>query len=133
MKRAQIEHGRWLQSMTEAVDPKYGPRPPVESRLMYSAKNHSGETLMCDGMVTNLSHHGLGMRVNAPVTPGIELMIFPTRRIRSVIRYGNQGGLDIRTSVRSRDPQDELPIRDRHRSRHHLFREPESPSKNDRK
>ena len=46
--------------MTEAVDPKHGPRPPVEFRLMYSAKNHSGETLMGDGMVTNLSHHGLG-------------------------------------------------------------------------
>ena len=80
MKRAQIEHGRWLQSMTEAVDPKHGPRPPVEFMLMYSAKNHSGETLMGDGMVTNLSHHGLGMRVNAPVTPGIELMIFSPRR-----------------------------------------------------
>ena len=64
----------------EAVDPKHGPQPPVEFRLMYSAKNHSGETLMGDGMVTNLSHHGLGMRVNAPVTPGIELMIFSTRR-----------------------------------------------------
>lgn len=76
MKRAQIEHGRWLQSMTEAVDSKYGPRPPVEFRLMYSAKNHSGETLMGDSMVTNLSHNGLGMRVNAPVTPEIELMIF---------------------------------------------------------
>jgi len=133
MKRAQIEHGRWLQSMTEAVDSKYGPRPPVEFRLMYSAKNHSGETLMGDGMVTNLSHNGLGMRANGPVTPEIELMIFSARRIRSVIRYGNQGSLDLRTSVRSRDPQDELPIRDRHRSRHHLFREPGSPSKNDRK
>ena len=80
MQRAQIEHGRWLQSMTEAANPKHGPRPLVESRLMYSAKNHSGETRMGDGMVTNLSHHGLGMRVNAPVTPGIELMIFSTRR-----------------------------------------------------
>jgi hypothetical protein len=48
---------------------------------MYSAKNHSGETRMGDGMVANLSHHGLGMRVNAPVTPGIELMIFlPDRK-----------------------------------------------------
>ena len=44
MKRAQTEHGRWLQSMTEAVNPKHGPRLPVEFRLMYSAKNHSGET-----------------------------------------------------------------------------------------
>ena len=66
--------------MTEVANPKHGPRPPVESRLMYSAKNHSGETRMGDGMVTNLSHHGLGMRVNAPFTPGIELMIFSTRR-----------------------------------------------------
>ena len=119
--------------MTEAVDPKHGPRPPVEFRLMYSAKNHSGETLMGDGMVTNLSHHGLGMRVNVPVTQGIELMIFSTRRKKPAVRYGNQGDLDLRTSVRSRDPQDELPIRDQHRSRHHLFREPGSPSKNDRK
>ena len=80
MKRVQIEHGRWLQSMTEAVNPKHGPRPPVEFRLMYSAKNNSGETRMGNGMVTNLSHRGLGMRINALVTPGIERMIFSTRR-----------------------------------------------------
>jgi hypothetical protein len=65
--------------MTEAVNPKHGPRPPVELRLMYSTKNHSGETRMVDGMVTNLSHRELGMRVNAPVTPGIERMIFSAR------------------------------------------------------
>jgi hypothetical protein len=47
---------------------------------MYSAKNHSGETRMGYSMVTNLSHRGLGMRVNAPVMPGIELLIFSTRR-----------------------------------------------------
>jgi hypothetical protein len=47
---------------------------------MYSAQNHSGETRMGDGIVTNLSHPGLEMRVNAPVTPGIELMIFSARR-----------------------------------------------------
>ena len=35
---------------------------------------------MGDGMFTNLSHRGLGMRVNASVTPGIELLIFSTRR-----------------------------------------------------
>jgi hypothetical protein len=66
--------------MTEAVNPNHDPRFLVESRLMYSAKNHSGETRMGDGMVTNLSYSGLGMRVNAPVTPGIELMIFSSRR-----------------------------------------------------
>ena len=107
--------------MAEAVDPKHGPRPPVEFSLMYSAKNHSGETLMGDGMVTNLSHHGLGMRVNAPVTPGIELMFFSTRREKPAVRNGKQGDLNLRTSVWSRDPQDELPMRDQHRSRYHLF------------
>ena len=42
--------------MTEAVNPKHGSRLLVESRLMYFAKNHSGETRMGDGMITNLSH-----------------------------------------------------------------------------
>jgi hypothetical protein len=32
--------------MTEAANPKHGPRPLVESRLMYFAKNYSGETRM---------------------------------------------------------------------------------------
>ena len=62
--------------MTEAVDPKHGPQPPVEFRLMYSAKNHSGETLMGDGMVTDLSPTGLGIRGNTSVAPGKELTIF---------------------------------------------------------
>ena len=55
MKRAQIEHGRWLQSMTEAANPKHGPRPLVESRVLYSTKNHSGETRLGDGMVTSFA------------------------------------------------------------------------------
>jgi hypothetical protein len=43
---------------------------------MYSAQDRSGEILMGDGMVTDLSHHGLGIRGNTPVTPGMELTIF---------------------------------------------------------
>jgi hypothetical protein len=43
---------------------------------MYSAQDHSGEILMGDGMVTDLSPTGLGIRGNAPVTPGMELTIF---------------------------------------------------------
>jgi hypothetical protein len=43
---------------------------------MYSTQDPSGEVLMGDGMVTDLSHHGLGVRGNTPVTPGMELTIF---------------------------------------------------------
>jgi hypothetical protein len=43
---------------------------------MYSAQDRSGEVLMGDGMVTDLSPTGLGIRGNASVTPGMELTIF---------------------------------------------------------
>jgi hypothetical protein len=43
---------------------------------MYSAQSRSGEVLMGDGMVTDLSPKGLGIRGNTPVRPGMELMIF---------------------------------------------------------
>jgi len=43
---------------------------------MYSAQDPSGEILMGDGMVTDLSHTGLGIRGNVLVTPEMELTIF---------------------------------------------------------
>jgi hypothetical protein len=43
---------------------------------MYSAQDRFGEILMGDGMVTDLSPTGLGIRGNASVTPGMELTIF---------------------------------------------------------
>jgi hypothetical protein len=43
---------------------------------MYSAQDRSGEILMGDGMVTDLSPTGLGIRGNASVTLGMELTIF---------------------------------------------------------
>jgi len=43
---------------------------------MYSAQDPSGEILMGDGMVTDLSHLGLGIRGNTAVAPGMELTIF---------------------------------------------------------
>lgn len=43
---------------------------------MYSAQDHFGEIILGDGMVTDLSPMGLGIRGNASVTPGIELTIF---------------------------------------------------------
>ena len=76
MKRAQVASGNRLQSVSETVNRRQAHRPPVEFGLMYSAQNRSGEVLMGDGMVTDLSPTGLGIRGNTPVRPGMELMIF---------------------------------------------------------
>ncbi|MBK5282637.1 MAG: PilZ domain-containing protein [Nitrospiraceae bacterium] len=76
MKREQVTSGNGLQSVAEAVNRRRDPRPPVEFGLMYSAQDHSGEILMGDGMVTDLSPTGLGIRGNASVTRGMELTIF---------------------------------------------------------
>jgi hypothetical protein len=43
---------------------------------MYSAQDPSGTIIMGDGIVTDLSPMGLGIRGNASVTPGTELTIF---------------------------------------------------------
>jgi len=76
MKREQVSSGSELQSVVETVNRRQDPRTPLEFGLMYSAQNSSGEILMGDGMVTDLSPTGLGIRGNASVTPGMELMIF---------------------------------------------------------
>jgi hypothetical protein len=76
MKRAPVASGNGLQSVVEAVNRRQEPRPSVEFRLMYSAQDPSGEVLMGDGMVTDLSPTGLGIRGNASVTTGKELTIF---------------------------------------------------------
>ena len=76
MKREQIASRNGVQAVTVVVNRRQGPRPSVEFGLMYSAQNPSGEILMGDGMVTDLSPTGLGIRGNASVTPGMELTIF---------------------------------------------------------
>ena len=76
MKRAQVVSGNGRRSMMEPVNRRQAPRPPVQFGLMYSAQDSSGEIIMGDGMVTDLSHRGLGIRGNAPVAPGMELTIF---------------------------------------------------------
>ena len=76
MKRIQVTAESGRQSVAETVNRRQAPRPPVEFGLMYSAQDRAGEILMGDGMVTDLSHHGLGIRGNTPVGPGMELTIF---------------------------------------------------------
>jgi len=76
MKRERVASENGLESVAEAVNRRQDPRPPVEFGLMYSAQDRSGEILMGDGMVTDLSPTGLGIRGNTSVTPGMELTIF---------------------------------------------------------
>ena len=76
MKQERFASGDRLQSVTGMVDRRQGTRPLVEFGLMYSAQSSSGEILMGDGMVTDLSPMGLGIRGNASVTQGTELTIF---------------------------------------------------------
>ena len=76
MKREQVALRNGLQPVTGAVNRRQGPRPSVEFGLMYSAQNPSGEILMGDGMVTDLSPTGLRIRGNTPVSPGMELTMF---------------------------------------------------------
>ena len=76
MKREQIASRNSPQSVAEAVNRRQDPRPSVEFGLMYSAQDPSGEILMGDGMVTDLSPTGMGIRGNTSVTPGTDLTIF---------------------------------------------------------
>ena len=76
MKRTQIVYGNGLPSLAETFNRRQDPRPSVEFGLMYSAQDPSGEILMGDGMVTDLSPTGLGIRGNASVVSGTDLTIF---------------------------------------------------------
>ena len=62
MERTPITSSTGLQAMVEAVNRRHDPRPSVEFGLMYSAQEPTGEVLMGDGMVTDLSPTGLGIR-----------------------------------------------------------------------
>ena len=76
MQRKQMALGNGLRSVAETINRRQGPRPSVEFGLMYSAQNQSGEILMGDGMVTDLSPMGMGIRGNVSVAQGTELTIF---------------------------------------------------------
>ena len=54
---------------------RYGRRIPTLFSLLYSGMD-AGQILMADGVVTNLSSSGIGIRGNRPVKPGMELALF---------------------------------------------------------
>ena len=54
---------------------RHGSRTPALFSLLYSGMN-SGQMLVSDGIVTNLSPGGIGIRGNRSVTPGMEIALF---------------------------------------------------------
>lgn len=56
-------------------DRRHKSRTPTIFTLLYSGMD-SGQMLMADGVVTNLSASGIGIRGNRSVTLGMELALF---------------------------------------------------------
>jgi PilZ domain len=56
-------------------DRRHGSHTPTLFSLLYSGMD-SGQMLMGNGVVTNLSASGIGIRGNRSVTPGMELALF---------------------------------------------------------
>jgi hypothetical protein len=76
---------------------------------MHSVQEPAGDFFMGDGMVTDLSLTGLRIRGNVSVIPEKELTIFlylPDGQDPLFVMEARVG-LGLRTSVRSRDSQDE--------------------------
>ncbi len=51
-------------------------RMPVTFALMYSAQDATGDLLMGDGSVVDLSHNGLGIQGTCAVQSGMEMTLF---------------------------------------------------------
>ncbi len=56
-------------------DRQHGSRTPALFSLLYSGMD-SGRMLIGEGIVTNLSPGGIGIRGNQSVTPGMEMALF---------------------------------------------------------
>ena len=56
-------------------DRRHGSRTPALFSLLYSGMD-SGQMLIGDGVVTNLSPGGIGICGNRSVTPGMEMALF---------------------------------------------------------
>ena len=56
-------------------DRRHANRTPALFSLLYSGMD-TGRMLIGDGVATNLSPGGIGIRGNRPVTPGMEMALF---------------------------------------------------------
>jgi hypothetical protein len=83
-------------------DRRHGDHTPALCPLLYSGMG-TGQMLIGDGIVTNLSSCGIGIRGNQSVTPGREVALFinlPGRRSHCALpRAGSPGWQDSRFGV----------------------------------
>ena len=61
--------------LTELPDRRHFNRTPVMFSLLYSGMS-SGQMLIGDGVATNFSPRGIGIRGNRSVTPGMDMALF---------------------------------------------------------
>ena len=69
------DSGTTVAEFPDESDRRHGSRTPALFSLLYSGMD-SGQMLMGDGVVTNLSASGIGIRGNRSVQPGMELALF---------------------------------------------------------
>jgi PilZ domain-containing protein len=66
---------RTVAGFPDQSDRRHGNRTPALFSLLYSGIG-AGQMLIGDGMVTNLSSSGIGIRGTRSVTPGMEVALF---------------------------------------------------------
>jgi len=75
MRNRTLEHVTGVPTLATQADRRCIARIATQCRLMYSGMG-SGDMLIGDGVVTNLSENGIGIRGNRLVKPGMELALF---------------------------------------------------------
>ena len=76
MKHMRARSIKSLEPLEPLYDRRRQPRAQVGFGLMYSAQDTSGEVLIGDGSVTDLSRNGLCISGTASVPAGMELTLF---------------------------------------------------------
>ena len=74
MRIRTIEHVTGIPTFATQADRRRIARITTQCRLMYSGMD-SRDMVIGDGVVTNLSENGIGIRGNRLVTPGMELVL----------------------------------------------------------
>jgi PilZ domain len=75
MRNRALERGSSALTPATSDDRRRIARTAAQFRLMYSG-TESGQMLIGDGVVTNLSKNGIGILGNRLVKPGMELALF---------------------------------------------------------
>ncbi len=76
MKQLRVNHKKDLHGAAHFLNRRQIERVPIEFNLMYSGQYETGDVLMGDGRVIDLSQRGLGIRGTDRVERGMELTLF---------------------------------------------------------